>query len=100
MPPTDDPGRGAFCAPAGSDAAKGALRCPRCGRCFSVDARFCPFDAALLVGSEIWRPSDDPLLGTVIDERYEVEARIGEGGMGTVYRVRHVELGRCFAIKA
>ena len=36
----------------------------------------------------------DPLLGrTVADGRYEVLARLGTGGMGTVYRVRQHPLG-------
>jgi serine/threonine-protein kinase len=42
----------------------------------------------------------DPLLGITVDERYEVLAVIGEGGMGRVYRVRHRRLGRSFALKA
>jgi serine/threonine-protein kinase len=35
----------------------------------------------------------------IIGGKYEAEARIGEGGMGRVYRVRHVELGKTFALK-
>lgn len=45
------------------------------------------------------QPEEDRLVGRVIDGRYEVVARIGEGGMGTVYRARHVELGNELAIK-
>jgi len=36
--------------------------------------------------------------GTCID-RYTVEARLGAGGMGTVYRVRHRDLGSLHALK-
>jgi len=39
------------------------------------------------------------LIGTVIDERYRVEALLGEGGMGLVYRVQHVQLHKPLAIK-
>jgi hypothetical protein len=41
----------------------------------------------------------DPLVGRVIDGRYEIQARIGEGGMGVVYRCRQVSIDRIVAIK-
>ncbi|MGZ3477485.1 MAG: protein kinase domain-containing protein [Polyangiales bacterium] len=42
---------------------------------------------------------DDPLIGTVIAERYRVEARVGEGGKGSVYRVEHTHMRKRFALK-
>jgi predicted Ser/Thr protein kinase len=44
-------------------------------------------------------PPVDPLIGRVLDGRYEVEKVLGEGGMGLVYKVRHVTLGKALAIK-
>jgi serine/threonine-protein kinase len=41
----------------------------------------------------------DPLLGVTIAEKYLVLRRVGTGGMSTVYEVRHVLLGRSFALK-
>ena len=38
------------------------------------------------------------MIGTIID-KYEVLQKIGEGGMATVYRGRHLTLGRDVAIK-
>lgn len=77
-----------------------ATRCPSCSHHFSGDARFCPFDGSALEAAPDWDPSGDPLIGSVVDGRYEVEDVLGEGGMGTVYRARHRALGRRFAMKA
>jgi hypothetical protein len=41
----------------------------------------------------------DAWLGRVIDGRYRVQARIGTGGMGAVYRVEHVRMGKVAAMK-
>ena len=39
------------------------------------------------------------LTGTTIDGRYEVEKVLGEGGMGLVYKARHIVLNKPLAIK-
>ena len=39
------------------------------------------------------------LLGHVLDTRYRIEAHLGSGAMGSVFRARHVRLPRSFAIK-
>lgn len=73
-------------------------RCPECDLRFGVDAAFCPFDGVAL-RTATWDKSGDPLTGKRIDGRYEVLEPLGQGGMGTVYRVRHVTLDRLFAMK-
>ncbi len=44
------------------------------------------------------RPAD-PLIGAVVDGRYQVIAPIAEGGMGRVYRAHHQNANRTVALK-
>ena len=41
----------------------------------------------------------DPLLGTTLEDKYEILERIGVGAMGTVYKARHRLMDRIVAIK-
>jgi serine/threonine protein kinase len=42
---------------------------------------------------------EEPLIGVVLSDRYRVDARIGAGGMGLVYKATHLLIGRTLAIK-
>lgn len=41
----------------------------------------------------------DPLIGLVVAERYRILDLLGRGGMGVVYRVEHVRIGKLLAMK-
>ena len=62
-----------------------------CCRCLDDVEVVCPEDGSAtqpsLVGSR------------VLDGKLALERRLGEGGMGAVYRARHLALGRLFAVK-
>ncbi|HLK90104.1 MAG TPA: serine/threonine-protein kinase [Polyangia bacterium] len=63
-----------------------------------TDARFCGSCGTLAEGAD-GSGGNDPWLGRVVDKRYRVTARIGTGGMGVVYRVEHLHLGKTAAMK-
>src|ERR1700723_843108 len=69
--------------------------CQLCKKqCEEANLEECPDDGGLLV-----HPVTDPLLGQIINERFEMEMLIGRGGMGSVYKARHLAMGRDVAIK-
>ena len=42
---------------------------------------------------------DDPWIGRTVGDTYRIDARLGAGAMGTVYRARHRLLDQDFAVK-
>jgi serine/threonine protein kinase len=43
--------------------------------------------------------ADDPLIGTVVSERYRIIRKVGEGGMGAVYQAEHALIEKRVALK-
>lgn len=68
--------------------------CTTCGTEWSDDTRFCPND-----GTTLRSQQSADLVGSVIADRYHIEKKLGEGGMGAVYLGQHVKMGRKSAIK-
>lgn len=67
--------------------------CPKCLAQFeNVDN--CPEDGTALRGG-----SNDPFLGKVFAERYQIQSFVGLGGMSVVYRAQHKLMDRTVAIK-
>jgi non-specific serine/threonine protein kinase len=67
-------------------------RCPSCSAYFEDGVRVCPADGAAL-------DPPDPFVGTVVDGKYRIDALVGEGGMGVVYRATQLALRRNVAVK-
>ncbi len=100
-------------------------RCPKCGSIYTdTGARFCPKDGSMLVEIQSKRPAAPPsassgtggrtplppgkvggldrastLSNQILDARYEVLKKLGEGGMSYVYLAREVSSGETVAIK-
>ena len=67
--------------------------CPQCGSSYEDTIGFCHRDGEVLEES----PAD--MVGEVLDGQYEIETFIARGGMGALYRARHILLGDRVVIK-
>jgi len=65
--------------------------CPACRRCFADDINHCPDDGDATTPSISGEP--------ILDGRYQLERRLGQGGMGVVFQARHIFLKTAHAIK-
>ena len=67
--------------------------CPKCGVEYPDATTLCPSDGSAL------EKDPDSLVGTTLSGKYRIDARLNEGGMGTVYRGTHVLMDKTVAIK-
>src|SRR5258705_7029284 len=100
-------------------------RCPKCGSVYpDTGARFCPKDGSMLVEVQARKPAAgassgggtggrtplppgksagldraSTLSNEILDGRYEVLKKLGEGGMSYVYLAREISTGETVAIK-
>ncbi|PYP12051.1 MAG: hypothetical protein DMD59_01120 [Gemmatimonadetes bacterium] len=101
-------------------------RCPKCGSVYTdTGARFCPKDGSMLVEIQAKTPAAPPPPGSgggtgvrtplppgkagldrasslsnqILDARYQVMKKLGEGGMSYVYLAKEISSGATVAIK-
>lgn len=67
--------------------------CTACNAKYDDSVSFCAVDG------EVLEADPASIVNTVLDGQYQMEALLGKGGMGAVYRARHILLGDRVAIK-
>ena len=67
--------------------------CTSCKAKYDDSVSFCTIDG------EVLEADPASIVDTVLDGQYQMEALLGKGGMGAVYRARHILLGDRVAIK-
>lgn len=76
--------------------------CPTCGRLYPADAAFCPVDGAALSSATqvpVQTTGDDPRVGQLLFERYQIRRVVADGGMGRVYEALDMQERRSVAVK-
>ena len=70
--------------------------CPECRKAIEEAARFCPFCGAAWTAPQ---QDVDPWIDQVVNGKFRIEALLGQGGMGKVYRAKHLTLDRPVVLK-
>jgi len=68
-------------------------RCPSCQSSLPTDYTHCPRDGSTLVAVAEWAE------GAVIRGKYRIMAKVGEGGMASVYKAMHTRFNEVRALK-
>lgn len=84
-----------------SSAAMGVpqRRCSSCGESYAEGVLFCPRDGTALPARSIDNDGPDPYLGQTLRGEFRIEALIGAGAVGRVYRAHQLGVERNVAIK-
>lgn len=68
--------------------------CLSCAKEYSTEMIICPDDDTLLTPLLV-----DTLIGTTLADKYQILEKLGSGGMGLVYKAKHLLMKRLVAIK-
>lgn len=67
--------------------------CPTCGLAYPIDFTLCPRDGAKLVETGVWSER------SIVRGKYRILSKVGQGGMGSVYKALHLRFGEIRALK-
>src|SRR3954471_23245680 len=76
--------------------------CASCGRLYPDDAGFCPVDGTPLTSATqvpVQTDADDPRIGQLFCDRYQMRRVVADGGMGRVYEALDMQERRNVALK-
>ncbi len=67
--------------------------CPTCRESYPNNYQVCPADGSPLKEGGLWTE------GSIIRDKYEILAKVGQGGMGSVFKARHTSFNELRALK-
>ncbi len=74
-------------------------KCPKCGAELVQGASYCQRCGTRIFENDFGNVTDDPYIGTIIDDTFEIQSVLGTGSMGIVYKAHHRALNCEVAIK-